>query len=242
MKILQLNIWSGRLAKVLVEMLQEQDADVVCIQEAVRLPEDRAVFFTTIDVIAERAGYKHVYFAPQMQLRMMRRMSDLGLAILSKEPLEDTHDFFTYGEYLQDADFLEDGYNNRNVQHATVTHNGVPLHILNHHGYHVPDHKEGNEITIEQSQKISEYINSLDGEVVFCGDLNLAPESPSIKIYEDIGLVNHIVEAGYTDSRNRLTAKSGICDYIFTSPDLPVKNFKVLDDVVSDHQALVIEM
>lgn len=86
---------------------------------------------------------------------------------------------------------------------------------------------------------IVEYIKKLDGPVVLCGDFNLKPKSESLELINKI-LINHAKERGVITTRTPLTHKTEVCDYIFTSPDIDVKEFQVLDDIVSDHKALVV--
>ena len=38
MKILQLNIWGGRLGTQIIDLLNREKADIVCFQEAVEIP------------------------------------------------------------------------------------------------------------------------------------------------------------------------------------------------------------
>lgn len=143
---------------------------------------------------------------------------------------------------VEDFDFLENtDYNaGRSLQHATVEYQGKSLHILNHHGHHIGSHKNGDEETMRQCGLIADYTKRLEGPVVLCGDFNLIPDSSSLEQINAV-LVNHVKDKGIISTRTPLTHKTEACDYIFTSPDIEVKNFQVLDDIVSDHKALTIE-
>ena len=87
---------------------------------------------------------------------------------------------------------------------------------------------------------IVDYIDKLKGPIVLCGDFNLKPESESLELI-NAKLVNHAKERGVLTTRTPLTYKTEVCDYIFTSPNIQVKDFQILDDIASDHKALLIE-
>jgi endonuclease/exonuclease/phosphatase (EEP) superfamily protein YafD len=87
---------------------------------------------------------------------------------------------------------------------------------------------------------IADYIRSLDGPVVLCGDFNLSPDSESLAQLNAI-LKNHPIEASLTSTRTQFTQKTEVCDYIFTSPDIQVKRFEMLEAIASDHAALIVE-
>lgn len=170
----------------------------------------------------------------------MRGTGHFGNGILSQLPLDQTETIFTNLEYIEDFSFEEYDYNIRNLQHAEVTVNGTKLHILNHHGHHVPDHKNGNDDTLRQCQQIANYVSTLEGAVILTGDFNLSPNSKSLSVINDI-LRNLPKEHGLTTTRNQFTSKKEVCDYIFVNDGVKVKKFEMLDDLVSDHSALQIE-
>ncbi len=93
------------------------------------------------------------------------------------------------------------------------------------------------------SEKISEFIKGIQGEIVFCGDFNLLPDTQSIKIIEETGLRNLIAEYGITSTRTALYTKpEKFADYMFVSKGLDVRGFTILEDVVSDHAPLCLEI
>ena len=93
---------------------------------------------------------------------------------------------------------------------------------------------------MRQCGEIADYIKALEGPVVLTGDFNLAPESESLEQINTV-LVNHAKERGVLTTRTSLTHKTEVCDYIFTGSDIGVIDFQVLDDIASDHKALVVE-
>lgn len=240
MKILQLNIWAAKLGKQIKELLEREKPDIVCFQEAVLMPAGGDMFFPSLEEFQKVNDYEHVHFSPTFGFAHMNHIAKWGNAILSKIPFEKIDTIFTRLEYVDGIDFDAD-YNIRNFQHVEVKHGEKILHVINHHGHHIHQHKMGDEETLRQCGIIADYIQKLSGDVVLCGDFNLAPESESLGKLNAI-LTNHSKESGVTTTRTPLTHKTEVCDYIFTSKGLSTSNFKVLPDIASDHAALVIEI
>ncbi len=242
MKILQLNIWGGKLEKQIANFLKREDPDVVCLQEVIQVEGGRSYFFLDLEEILTKTGYEYFYHTPSWSGRYMRRKASWGNCILSKPPFHYQHSFYTYREKVDDFDFLEDTDHNagRSLQHVVVKLEDRSVNVLNHHGHHLHEHKNGNDETMRQCGMIADYAKKLEGPVVLCGDFNLIPGSSSLEQINAV-LVNHVKDRGIISTRTPLTHKTEACDYIFTSPDIEVKNFQVLDDIVSDHKALTIE-
>lgn len=241
MRILQLNIWHGRLGAQVVEVLNREKPDVVCLQEVVEFKDGKCFLLDNLEKILEQTGYEHCFFTPHLAFNLMKRRARWGLATLSTIPFVATNATFTRLEYVDDFDFIDTDYNIRGIQHVTVVWNGQSLNILNHHGHHIPNHKNGDEETMRQCKIIVDYIQKLNGPVVLCGDFNLAPNSESLAQINTI-LVNHVKDKGIVTTRTALTHKTEVCDYIFTSPDIVIKDFQVLDDIASDHKALTVTL
>lgn len=240
MKLLQLNSWTLRIKDPLVTVIEREAADIVCLQEVLDHEEPLGLL-PTLHQLQEKTGYAHAEIAPVYNLRIMQRTARYGNAVMGRLPLETRETIFTTGNYTDDFDYATDDYNIRNLQHVTVQHANGPVHVFNHHGLHVRDHKDGTPETLAACQKIVDAIAQVDGPVILTGDFNLTPESESIKLLERAGLRNLSVEYGLTTTRNYLTPKTEVCDYIFVNDQVTVKDFRMLDDVVSDHNALVVE-
>ncbi len=238
MKILQLNIWGGKLGKQIKELITDEQPDVLCFQEVVKLPAKDGLFFTALDEY-EALGY-HSFFSPVFGFSLMKQKAEFGNAILSKEPFTKTETIFTRKQYVSDLDMLDKDYNIRNLQHAVIETGDTVLHLLNHHGHHIDQHKDGDGETMRQCRMIVDYIETLTGSVVLCGDFNLSPQSASLaQINEKLN--NLCVTSAIETTRTQLTHKTEVCDYIFTSPEIAVSRFEVLETIASDHAALVVE-
>ena len=71
MKLLQLNIWMGRLTWAASRFIEAEKPDIICLQEAyqtdanVKFP-DR--MFDCLDIIKETSGLEYVYFSPVLSM------------------------------------------------------------------------------------------------------------------------------------------------------------------------------
>ena len=55
------------------------------------------------------------------------------------------------------------------------------MNIINHHGYWFDGEKIGTDETLNQMTIIHQYIANLSGSIFLTGDLNLLPQSESLK-------------------------------------------------------------
>lgn len=240
MKLMQLNIWFGRLDQAALNLIKQESPDILCLQEASSIKGKVGGVFLTIEEIVQHTDLKHVFMSPMFHFRYMHRTMKFGNAILSKQDFVNTETIFTNKEVNLDFDFDIHDYNIRNLQHAALKVSGKALHVLNHHGHHVPNHKNGDANTMRQMKQIAEYIKTLDGPVVLTGDFNLAPSSESLDVINDV-LKNLSVENKLTTTRTALTHKTEVCDYIFVNKQVKTKSFSASSEVVSDHKALILE-
>lgn len=239
MKIVQLNAWGARLGRQVGGLLEREKPDIVCLQEIIETEGDGALC-APLHEIQEQSGINYSFHSPVFSFSLMNKSAHFGNTILSTTPFNATETIFTNLDYKENFSFDTDDYNVRNLQHAIVEYNSKPLHILNHHGHHVREHKNGNDDTLRQMKLISNYIKTLDGPVVLAGDFNLAPHSESIEVL-NAQLTNLCTVHNVKTTRTVLTHKTEVCDFIFVSNDITVKSFRVSDEVVSDHQALILE-
>lgn len=239
MKILQLNAWAGRLEHQIKDLVKEVDADIVCLQESIDL-STHGIVFANIDSIAKAGGLSHVFHSPVVSFPMINSTAYYGNTILSKKPFVKTETIFTNLEYKADFNFEDDDYNVRNLQHAVVSIGGRELNILNHHGYHVAEHKNGTETTDDQMLQIKQFASRLSGPIILTGGFNLSPNSRSLKpiheLFRDLAS-----EANLKTTRTVLTNKTEVCDYIFINDEINPSEFVMSDKLASDHAALILE-
>jgi endonuclease/exonuclease/phosphatase family metal-dependent hydrolase len=240
MKLIQLNVWSGRLFKAVGDLLDQEKPDIITFQEGVSIPVDMpSGFFRSVEEIAAKLDM-HLVAAPLFGFTLADQHAQFGNFILSKQPAIHHHVTYTYGQYEPNFTFLAEDYTTVNLLHAQFAYRDAPLHVLTSHGYYLPEHKMGNEETMKQCQFIAGYIKNLSGAIILTGDLNLAPESDSIKILNRL-LRNLTSEYNLKTTRTFLTPKTEACDYIFVNDQVKALDFRASDTIASDHKALVME-
>lgn len=254
MKIISLNTWGGRAGKEgLLSFFKEHkdDTDIFCLQEIWSAPYSHLEGY--------KAGGKEIDHS-EIMVHGLQEISELlsdfvpyfrphygdhyGLLMLVKKDVEVKveGEIFVHKHkgYVPEGDF---GNHARNIQFITTESNGSPLTIINFHGLWNGQGKGDSEDRLNQSNKIREFIETLQGNVVMCGDFNLLPNTQSIKTLEDIGLKNLIKETGVTSTRtSHYTKPEKFADYTFVSKDIEVKEFKVLPDEVSDHSPMMLKI
>lgn len=130
----------------------------------------------------------------------------------------------------------------RNLQFVTLLWDRKPLTVVNIHGT-AGEQKKDTPARLEQSKRIVEFVKGLNHSCVLCGDFNLAIDTQSINELEKAGLINLIRKYNIASTRSRFYEKpQRHADYVFISEDLKVENFEVLNDEVSDHLPIKIEL
>lgn len=239
MKLLQLNMWGGRLQPQILKLVTEENPDILCLQEAIDIQGGNTALFITVEEIKAAIGADYVFTSPVFSFKYMSRKANFGNSIISKYPIKDSQTIFTGKQYIADFDFLNHDANMRNLQRAVVElPDNSELHILNHHGHHIHQHKNGDTETMRQCGIIAEQIKKLNGRLILAGDFNLAPHSESLEQINNL-LTNLPLKANLKTTRTQLTYKKEVCDYIFTGDQIKVESFEALDDIVSDHKALI---
>lgn len=252
MKIIQINAWLGGLYHQLMDLVDEQNPDFICLQEVfssnISIGIDKEKYMT-FEILKNKFGYG--YFSPTWSFDYLGQKVGYGNAIISKYPIYDTKTLFTNGDY---ADLTQNKStikyksftNIRNIQSCKLDIDGKTLSIINHHGYHEPN-SNGSQQSIKSMKKVIEHIKAIDDgkPLIFCGDLNLNPDSEPIKLLESsTNFRNLITENGAKTTLSkvfRIKNLNVVCDYVFTSKNIKVKDFFVSNKVVSDHKALVLD-
>lgn len=241
MKLVQLNIWTGRITHLLEQFLRAEKPDILCLQEAIDLPKGDGVIFLTVKEIQEITGLKNLFFSPVFTFNYMNRVANFGNCIITSLPIEKAETIFTNEQFMEKLDIADREVNMRNFQHATLrTPDGTALNIINHHGYRIPEHKNGDEKSLRYCKMIADYSKTITDPLIITGDFNLVPESESMQQFEGV-TTNLVTKAGLKTTRTPHTHKTEVCDYILVNDQVAVKHFEMSDAVVSDHAALVLE-
>lgn len=161
MKLLQLNVWGGRLEKQIFNLIDKEKPDIICLQEAISIGGgSNGGYFLTVEEMKKEFGMNLAY-SPVHSFSFMRRKAKFGNAILSKPAIASENTVFTRFEFKDDFDFDSDDYNIRNLLHVAIDSGDQALHILTHHGHHVQSHKKGDAESLRQCQQIVDYMKKL---------------------------------------------------------------------------------
>lgn len=263
MKLETLNIWGGKIFEPLLEHLKKQASivDIFCFQEVyhttaedekvMRLQEQKnaKVFFNTmpsrVDIyrsIQEKLIDFTSYFSYAQEFHEFGHKVYYGLAIFVKKGITVQKEGEVF-VYRGKNTWVENNHASlgRNVQYIQFELNGKPCIIANLHGLWTGGGKEDTLERVEQSKKVKAFLDDFKGAKILCGDFNLLPQTESIKILEE-GMKNLVKEYAVSSTRSHLYEKPNkFADYILTSLDVKVKDFQVLQDVVSDHLPLVLD-
>lgn len=235
-----LNVWQGRLERVLLKYLETLDIDFACMQEAVDYEGSTAGLATPYRKIGKTLRLEEQYFSRLTHTTFGDKDMYFGNAIYGNIPFEKMDTVFTRGAYKENFNFDADDHNIRAFQHVELTCEGKRLHLINHHGHHINEHKRGDDETLRQATQIADYAKQLDGAVIVCGDFNLAPDSASIQVLD--GVLNNLsVSNSLKTTRSDLTYKNEVCDYIFVNDSVRVNEFFMEETIISDHNALFLD-
>ena len=246
MKLIQLNIWQGRLIALVCKFLAEQQPDFVNLQEVYSSPQQPELYdvfrFGALETIKTVLPGYFCYFSPTYDMQVFDQTIHYGNVMFSKYPFAKTETFFINGERETVTKFQLN--NMRNLQRARIQlDDGRAFTLLNHHGFWAGGNSLGNEQTMQKMSRVAELLHAAERPVIFAGDLNITPVSPALKKLDGLGLRNLTVEHSITRTLSRLHRADVevACDYIFVSPEIRVQDFTVSEELVSDHKALILE-
>jgi exonuclease III len=232
-----LNVWGGNMLDQLVDFVSEQSdsTDIFCFQEILHSKKD------IIDLPYQYKG------------RTLRTLTKQ----LPRFKSYFTEPYTSFGERL--ATFVRDDIQVRenswetlvpqqktgeysigsNLQYVTMKAGEDEFLLGNVHGFWIKGNSGDTPERIDQSRKILRVLTRFKEPKILCGDFNLAPATKSIGMLE--GSLNNLTKKHAIETtRSTLAEKSKgrIVDYIFVSPEIEVRDFKIVDSKASDHLAL----
>lgn len=240
MKLITLNIWGGHVKTPLLKFISaHQETDIFCFQEVYRKAshkisaDGRIVHLDIFSELSELLPKHQGFFRPVV--------NDMyGISMFVKN----TIDVLAEGEIVihEDPNYSGMGPRHaRNLQWAECRENNKNYAILNVHGLWNGMGKTDTSERILQSERIRDFMQTIKAPKVLCGDLNLRPDTDSLKIIEE-GMQNLVQLHNIRSTRSSFYPKEEkFADYIFTSPEITVKHFEVLPHEVSDHLPLLVE-
>lgn len=252
MKLVSLNTWGGKLLDPLLKFIGDYSntTDIFCFQEVYRAPFDKIIaremhsniYGKMVQVLTKHQGYFALHLKETDLGGRIDFPLEYGLAIFINKRIKvnECKDIFIYREgfKLLNNDIATVP---RNLQYISFIVNKKNYLVGSFHGIWYPKTKVDTEDRIKQSQKIKDFLSKRNEVKILCGDFNLLPNTQSMKNLE-VGMRNLITEYKIPTTRNKYYGgEEKHADYILVSPDVRVKQFRVIDITVSDHLPLMLE-
>lgn len=240
LKLVTLNVWGGRVREPILEYFSKnKDVDIFCLQEVYHnapskiSDEDCYLNLNFFGEVSEILNNHTPYFRP-----VVNNIYGIGVLIKNTVTVTDEGQIVIY----ENKDYEGVGpRHSRIAQWVKCTHDGSDYVIVNVHGLWNGKGKKDSEDRIIQSKKIKEFVDACRAPVIICGDFNLEPNTDSLEILSS-GMNDLIKENNITSTRTSFYEKDvRYADYIFTSDNVTVNKFDVIEDEVSDHNALELE-
>ena len=214
MKILQQNVWLGKVEGNLRRFLEQSDYDVICLQEVVSSKDAnrhlQGLFFDA-DKIIKAAKMPYVFYSPNWSNKIGKGRFRVGNMILSRIPFKYTYSEFVNGKYNVLGKVGRIPRNYLNVQVAELS-NGIV--VVNHHGFWRPQ-PFGDEGTVKAFKNLAKIVKPFANEnpLVLCGDLNLVHEAEAMRELDFLRDLTY--ENGVKTTLSGLNFDSDIpCDHI----------------------------
>ncbi len=253
LKLVSLNCWGGCVVDKLIPFFEEKgkEIDIFCCQEMFDCPQsvlaerhpDRLdlcgdVFKRASAVLPDHEGTL-AYFDDD------RYRMTLAMFIRRGVEIKTLSDFVVYRpvQPIETGNVVRSA---RKLQYTTFMLNDREYTVANFHGLWVNGPKTDTPERLEQARAVRTFLDSVSGPAMLCGDFNLLPDTESLRIMRG-GWRDLVKESGASSTRTPLyrhynnSTEPNFADYILVSPEVDVKKFAVLPDVVSDHAPLYVE-
>ena len=251
MKLITLNVWGGIVYEPLMEFIKEHsiDTDVFCFQEMLfgenpkftPVHKARENLFNEIkQQLPEFVAYEYISPSKHFQDEQIEFKAGQAIFIRDSIKVKDNGNFRCYDK---------PPFGTENGGKLTGSFQWIDLEVDNEiitiaslHGlWQKGTSKVDTEERFTQSKKIKDFLNAKNNKRIICGDFNLIPNGESMEVLED-GMINLIKKYDIQSTRSSYYKKDGrFADYVIISPDVDIKDFRVLKDEVSDHLALMLE-
>jgi endonuclease/exonuclease/phosphatase family metal-dependent hydrolase len=252
LSLLQLNTNSDNYWEQLTSYLTSHDFDILHLQELTgnhtisgninshrntyaelqKILEKK--YYGVLSITQRYAGDRDAYLGNGTFYKKQFILKDKKAIVLSK------FDAFPADE----TDYANVG---RILLHLVFDIDGKEISFLNTHFAWGKTHIQKPHQT-KQGEILIDYLKIVKSPFILSGDFNLTPEQPLIKkidsLTHNLTAENNVITT--LDPKNHRAKElfpPGIAvDYIFTSNDITVKNFAVVDEDLSDHYGLITEI
>jgi endonuclease/exonuclease/phosphatase family metal-dependent hydrolase len=239
----------------LTSFLKEEKPDIVCLQEVSRKVEDSAKKeFLTKEAIDEGTGdLPYQFFAPVWVVKDFEKKDfhgaqnfhfdlggfiEAGTYIKSKFKIIHGQNIFiqNHFSYVTDWSGWEDNQE-KAIQVADLEiSTDQKIRVINYHGIWSQG-KQGNEKTERACEQIYTIASSVSYPKIICGDFNLFPDTPSMKILNEhfVSLIDtYNIQTTRPPTNELSKLKRNVVDYVFVSNDIKValKFWKVMFQII----------
>lgn len=231
LKFLSWNIWHGKYLDKIIEFLSENDPDIISLQEVNESETDGNI----AEQIADKLGYQYVY-CNAFETDRHKIVYKMGNAVLSKYEITSSACHF-----LSEMDKYENSAETepRVAAEVSIKINNETIRVFAVHLAYSYKFQESE----MRNLQVKNLIKLLPGEkTVLMGDFNSHPDGEAVRQINKI-LANadqNLDKPTWTvypfDYKGFVETKlAHRIDYIFVSPDIKVRSFKVEDSDGSDH-------
>lgn len=246
-KILQWNIWFQERAENILKLIREINPDIICCQEVTvgsKFNDGRDV----AKFISEELGYSYYYSVAhkyEYPITPKGESNFGGNAIFSRFPISNENDF----AIVNPEDSSNFPYERRKCVTCKIElSGGKVLNVATAHSSYNNKFVENKE-KIEEVKKLVDFFKKNKNNFVFAGDLNIGPDSKSIKLIE-----KELVHCGPNYSEATWTTKpfsfmgfeetklKWRLDYVFASKDVGIISSKIIETGYSDHLPILVEV
>lgn len=241
-KIMTWNVLYKENADNILSLVKEINPDILCCQEITinsYINPDRNIPEEISQALS--GGYR--YFEVLTQLD--EKPSSMGNAVISKYPIVNGR-----AELVQKAGSdINYSSQNRGYVEAEIKLNGGVITVGTTHLSYVDGFIE-TEARTREADKLLGLIKDHNQRFIISGDFNSAPNSSTIKKFEELGLKN----TGPDNQQLTFTTKpfkhndfkvNGLewrLDYLFTTPDIKVLSSEIIKTDFSDHLPILAEI
>jgi len=239
------------------QTIKEKDPDVVCFQE---FYSDSSKRFNTIKQL-QNLGYKHYFFTKEL---VLRNTDNWGISLFSKTPI------IEHGNIMKQDFKTGYGKNPFKGLYADITFGDTVIRFVNVHlqsiyfgkqDYETIDEfretqnldesgtksivvklKKAFERRAKQADQLKAFLNAQTKPVILCGDFNDLPNSYVVnrvsKNMKD-AFLDYGFGIGHTYNGKIPFLR---IDYILTTPNFVVHKFQIVNNKISDHFPIYVEL
>lgn len=246
--------WSAALTtrNSIFSYIKENNPDVLCFQEFYH--QDAPTNFATRDSIMELMGYVDYH---ERYVHQVSGRQNYGIALLSRYPIiekgfvnfpnqNNSQNFCIYADivkgdtfriynvHLQSIRLQKDDYalfTDDGESHASDVQSSNVFRLLNKIRLAYP-------VRAEQAKCIVEHAKNSPYPVILCGDFNDTPLSYSCNLFNSFFTDAFRNTSSGTGSTYAGQIPAGRIDYIFHSPLIGSREFRIQEEQLSDHYAI----